>query len=412
MTLAPAGSTWAGSHHYAARGLARPRSVEELQELVTAEPRLRALGSRHSFTDLADTDGVLVGLDAMPRTVELDTDARTVRVAAGMRYGDVAVDLHGQGWALGNLASLPHISVGGAVATGTHGSGIRNGSLATAVAAIEFVDGRGELVRLARGDEAFEGAVVALGLLGVVTHLELDVEPAYDIRQTLYEGMTWDALLGDLDGVLGAAYSVSAFTRWREVEQVWVKSRDAVADELFGAHRAPAQRHMIAGMPTENTTAQLGVPGPWHERLPHFRLGFMPSGGEELQTEYFVARERGAEAIEAVRGLADRIEPLLLVSELRTIAADDLWLSGAEGRDTLALHFTWVRDLERVPALLPALEERLLPLGARAHWGKLFAAGPDVWRPRYRRWADFAALRRRFDPERRFANAWAERVLG
>ena len=411
--MSAVGTTWAGSHTYVARALRRPATLAELASLVRAEPRLRALGSRHSFTDLADSPGLLVDVSGLPGDVEIDASRRVARLPAGLRYGDVATTLHQSGWALGALASLPHISVAGAVATGTHGSGDAVGSLASAVAAVELVDGRGELVRLERGDADFAGAVVSLGALGVVTALELDVEPTYDISQVVLEGLTWEALLARVAEVTAAAYSVSVFTRWtgEEVGQVWLKERGEPRD-LAGTHRAPAQRHMIAGMSVENTTEQLRVAGPWHERLPHFRMGFTPSAGEELQSEYFVPRGRLADALAAVRAIGDVVEPELLVSEVRTIAGDDLWLSGAYGGDAAALHFTWKRHPVQVRPLVDRLEEVLLPLGARPHWGKVFRAPADVVTPRYPRMGDFLDLARRFDPDGRFRNDWTARVLG
>jgi xylitol oxidase len=407
------GTTWAGSHTYVARELRRPGSLGELSALVRDEPRLRALGSRHSFTDLADSPGVLVDVGGLPGAVEVDADRRVARVPAGLRYGDVATTLHQSGWALGALASLPHISVAGAVATGTHGSGNAVGSLASSVAAVELVDGRGNSVRLQRGDADFDGAVVALGCLGIVTAVELDLEPTYDVSQMVLEGLTWEALLDRVDEVTAAAYSVSVFTRWTGelVGQVWLKER-GTPRVLDGTHPAPEQRHMIAGMGVENTTEQLGVPGRWHERLPHFRMGFTPSAGEELQSEYFVPRARLGDALAAVRAIGELIEPELLVTEVRTIAGDDLWLSGAYGDDAAALHFTWRRHPLQVHPLLDRLEEVLLPLGARPHWGKVFRAQADVVTPLYPRFADFRDLAERFDPEGRFRNAWTERTLG
>jgi xylitol oxidase len=413
MTGSTLGTTWAGSHTYVARELRRPSSLAELAELVTAEPRIRALGSRHSFTDLADSPGMLVDVTGLPGEVEVDASRRVARVPAGLRYGDLATTLHQSGWALGALASLPHISVAGAVATGTHGSGNGVGSLASTVAAVELVDGSGEAVRLERGEADFGGAVVALGLLGIVTAVELDVEPTYDVSQVVLEGLTWDALLERVDEVTAAAYSVSVFTRWTGdlVGQVWLKERGEPR-VLDGTHPAPEQRHMIAGMSVENTTEQLAVPGPWHERLPHFRMGFTPSAGEELQSEYFIPRGRLAEALAAVRAIGHLVEPELLVTEVRTIAADDLWLSGAYGGDAAALHFTWRRHPVGVHPLIDRLEEVLLPLGARPHWGKVFRAQADVVRPLYPRMDDFLDLAGRFDPEGRFHNAWTSRTLG
>ncbi|GAA2032969.1 alditol oxidase [Terrabacter terrae] len=410
-------TNWAGNHTYRAR-IERVRSVDHLQEVVAAAPRVRALGSRHSFTDIADvtdTDGgVLVSLADLPPAVEVDTAARTARVTGWTAYGLVGTQLQTEGWALANLASLPHISVAGAVATGTHGSGVGNGSLATAVAALEVVGPDGELRTVRRGDPDFHGSVVSLGALGVVTSVTLDVEPAYDVRQAVYAGLRWDAVGDDLDALLASAYSVSLFTRWGdEVEQVWLKSRaEGVPAHLLGAPRATTTLHMLEGGDPEAVTPQLGVAGPWLDRLPHFRMGFTPSRGVELQSEYLLPRSHAREAVDRVRGLRELLAPVLQVSELRTVAADDLWLSNSYGQDVVGVHFTWVRDPQRVYAVLPVVEDALLPLGARPHWGKCFVSRAGRLEPLYPRMADFRSLRDRVDPDRVFDNAFLRRVIG
>ncbi|MBZ5738223.1 D-arabinono-1,4-lactone oxidase [Nocardioides mangrovi] len=405
---------WAGNHTYVAEQVLRPTSVEELGELVAGQDRVRALGSRHAFTDLADTTGTLVATDALPGPVEVDPARRLARVGAGLRYGELADRLAAEGWALATMASLPHISVAGAIATGTHGSGDRTGSLAAAVAGLEYVAADGSLVRVGRGEPDFAGSVVALGALGVVTAVTLDVEPAYDVRQDVYVDLPWDAAVEGLDELTGAAYSVSLFTDWvsGRIQQVWLKSRgdQAPADPL-GARPATATMHMLAGADVEAVTRQLGVPGPWHRRLPHFRMEFTPSRGEELQSEYLLPREQAREAVARLRELAPRFASLLQVSEVRTIAADDLWLSGAHGRDTVGLHFTWVRDVPGVYAVLPAIEAALLPLGGRPHWGKCFAATAADLRPLYPRYDDFRDLVARVDPAGRFRNDYLVRCL-
>jgi xylitol oxidase len=418
MTDVTAEKNWAGNHTYRSR-IERVRSVEHLQELVAAAPRVRALGSRHSFTDLTDItdvdDGVLVSLTDLPTTVEVDPATRTARVTGRAAYGDVATQLHAAGWALGNLASLPHISVAGAVATGTHGSGIENGSLATAVASIDIVGPDGEVRTVSRGDADHPGSIVSLGALGVVTALTLDIEPTYDVRQDVYTGLGWESLVENIEEVTRSAYSVSLFTRWTDagIEQVWRKSRvDEAPLDLHGALPAARTLHMLEGAPTESVTEQGGVFGPWLHRLPHFRMEFTPSRGEELQSEYLLPRAEALAAVERLRALGPRLAQVLQVCELRTVAADEHWLSSSYGHDVLGVHFTWVRDEERVYAVLPAIEEALLPLGARPHWGKCFVAGSDAIAPLYPRMGDFRALRDRVDPERVFGNAWLDRVIG
>jgi xylitol oxidase len=379
---------------------------------------LRVLGSRHSFNDIADADELLV-LDDLPGEVAVDRAAATVSVPAAMRYGELAGRLRADGLALANLASLPHISVGGAVATATHGSGDANGNLATAGAGLELVCGTGELLTAARGDPDFDGLVVGLGALGAVTRLTLDVEPDYQVRQRTFEGLAWDTLFEHLDEVTSAGYSVSLFTRWGEVvDQVWVKTRvgeapEEVRGELFGAVAATQDRHPILGLDPVNCTRQLGVPGPWPDRLPHFRMGFTPSSGEELQSEYHLPREHAVAALGALRELAGAIRPVLQVTELRTVAADRLWMSPQQGRDTLSVHFTWHQDWPAVRRALVEVEAALAPFGARPHWGKLFLAGAADLAPRYERLGDFTALAGRLDPRGVFVNDWLRRhVLG
>lgn len=405
----PAGSNWAGNVHFTAPRFAQPTSVDELAALVRDARRVRAVGSRHSFSALADSDDLMVSVESLPGAVTVDAERRTASVPAGLRYADLARELDAAGWALGAMASLPHITVAGAVATGTHGSGDAAGSLADAVVALEVVRADGELVTVRRGEPDFAGAVVALGALGVVTRVELAIEPRYIMTQVVDRGLPWKTALDDLDGVMGSADSVSLFTMWADplsLDQVWRKTRgDAVPDALPGSRRATQSGHPLEGGPAENCTDQTGAPGPWCERLPHFRAEFTPSHGQELQSEYFVPRDRAAEALRAVRELAPSIRPLLYVSEIRSIRADELWLSGAYGRETIGIHFTWRRDESRVRGLLPQIEAALAPFDARPHWGKVFTADPVAFAARWPRWNDFAALRERWDPRGVFRNA-------
>jgi alditol oxidase len=404
---------WAGNHAYAARALHRPATLEQLQELIARTPRIRVLGTRHSFHAIADSDE-LVSLDRLPGDVDVDRANAVVSCPGAITYGALAAALEPHRLALATLASLPHISVAGAIATATHGSGDRNGNLATAVAALRLVTSDGELRGVRRGDPDFEGHVVSLGALGAVTRVELDVEPAYEVSQDVFEDLAWEALLGHLDEVFASAYAVSVFTRWGEaVDQVWLKRRDEIARrELFHARPATEDRHPILGNDPVNATPQLGRPGPWSERLPHFRLQFTPSNGDELQSEYHVPRRHAAAAIEALRGVGPAIRAPLLVCELRTTAADRLWLSPQYETDTLGIHFTWARDPDAVDRALRHVEGALAPFEPRPHWGKLFRTGRGELRERFPRLPDFARLAGRLDPRGAFRNAWLEdRIL-
>jgi alditol oxidase len=406
--------TWAGTHTFAAARIVNATSTEQVQEVVAASTQVRALGTRHSFNDLADTTGALVSVIDVEPAVEIDEAARTATVTAGTRYGVVAQLLNDRGWALHNMGSLPHISVGGAIATATHGSGVANGNLSSAVRGLEFVTATGELATVVTGDEGFDGMVVGMGAFGVTTKVTLAIQPAFEMRQDVFRGMAWSAYLDNIPAVMGAGYSVSAFTSWLadDIEQVWVKSlADAsVADELFGAARDRESRlELIAGV--SNVTEQGGAVGPWLFRLPHFRLDATPSAGDEIQTEYFVAMADARDALLAVRALADRIAPLLLITELRAVAADTLWLSTAYARDSLAIHFTWKNLPDAVWALLPDIEAALAPFGARPHWGKVNRVAASVYPEQYARLSQFRALAEHWDPGHKFRNAALDRTV-
>lgn len=410
-------TNWAGNRTYGARGLLRPRSLDELPDVVTSLPRLHALGGRHSFNDVADTDGVQVALDHLPASVEVDPEAATATVSAWSTYGDLAPAVHEQGFALDNLASLPHITVAGACATATHGSGVTKGNLSTAVRAMTFVDGRGEVVTTRRGDETFAGLVVHLGAIGLVTSLTLDLVPAVDLHQRAYVDLPADTLAAHLDEVMGGADSVSCFTRWQDgvVDTVLHKSTgdpDDDPEDVFGAARATERRHPIAGLDPVHVTEQLGVKGPWYDRIPHFRMGFTPSAGEEIQSEWFVRRSDGPAALDALWSVGDRLDDALQVSEVRTIAADDLWLSPAHGHDVLALHFTWVRDEGLVHAAVDVVEDALSPFDPVPHWGKVSHADGAVYRARYDRLDAFADLVDHHDPDGRLRNDVLDDLLG
>jgi xylitol oxidase len=404
--------TWAGTHTFGAHRILNATSVEQVQDAVrNRQGRVRALGTRHSFNDLADTDGTLITVTDVPAEPVLDEAARTVTAGAGIRYGDLAVWLEERGWALHNLGSLPHISVAGATATSTHGSGDALGTLSTAVRALEFVDAAGELRTVRAGDTDFAGYVVHLGAIGIVTRITLAVEPTYAVRQDAYGGVSWQTLLDDLGAVTGSAYSVSVFARWTDEGVAVIRKSRLDGDPLdltdtwLGAGRL--QTPIIE---SDAWTEQGGVPGPWLHRMPHFKLESTPSVGDEIQSEYFVDRADGPAALRAVRELGPRIDPHLVITELRTAARDDLWLSGAYGRETLAIHFTWQPHPDAVAALLPDIESALAPFAARPHWGKWHRFDAERLAAVHPRLADARELFTRLDPEGVFSNTHLERL--
>lgn len=391
----------------------------------------------HQATDHQVTDHQVRDHRAIERGVSLSIDRGidwgTVTIPAGMSYGQLCPALHERGFALHNLASLPHISVAGACSTATHGSGERNGNLATAVCAMEVVMANGEVINLSRQEDGkkFCAMVVGLGAFGVITKITLNVEPAFSVRQVVYENLQFSELVNNFDAIQASGYSVSLFTDWQQgrINEVWIKSRIAGGKEnpdsnpnkdarvfapqleFFGATPAAGNLHPIAGISAENCTEQMGLPGPWYERLPHFRMGFMPSAGDELQSEYFVPRHHAVEAILAVERLRAEIAPHLLITEIRAIAADDLWLSPCYKQACVAIHFTWKQDWSAVKALLPLIEKELTPFHARPHWGKLFTTSPQQLRAIHEKLPEFAALAQQFDPEGKFRNNFLDTYI-
>jgi alditol oxidase len=410
-------TNWAGNYQYSTDRLLLPKSVEEVQQAVKSGRKMRALGARHSFNGIADSKDTQISLKLFDQMV-LDPKTRTVTVGAGVTYGQLAPYIDGLGFAVHNLASLPHVSVAGACATATHGSGSKNGNLSTAVSALEIVTAEGEVVTLSRQKDGaqFPGAAVALGGLGVVTEVTLDAQPTFQVRQVVYENLSLAHLENHLEDIFASGYSVSLFTDWQnhQATQVWIKRRVEpgtsfeFAPEFYGAKLATRKLHPVAGHSAESCTEQMGIAGPWYERLPHFRMNFTPSSGAELQAEYFVPRNRGYEAILAVEKLRDQITPHLLISELRTIDADNLWMSTCYQRPSMTIHFTFKPEWPEVKQLLPMIEEQLAPFDARPHWAKLFTVPPSRLKALYVKLPDYQQLLKQYDPRGEFRNVFMD----
>ncbi len=416
--MTPKQKNWAGNFEYGAARIHHPKTIDEIRDVVRRGEKIRTLGSRHSFNRIANSTEDIISSDSFNRVLSLDKELLTVTVEGGIRYGELSQYLHAEGFALHNLASLPHISVAGACATATHGSGVKNGNLATAVSAMEIVTADGEVVTVSREKDGdmFNGMVVGLGGFGVVTKITLDIQPTFDVGQDIYENLPLSMLESHFDEIMSSGYSVSLFTDWKTetVNQVWVKRRLMDGKKLeaessfFGASPAAKRMHPIGELSSENCTEQMGIPGPWQDRLPHFRMDHTPSSGEELQTEYFVAREDAFAALLALNEIREYIAPLLMISEVRTIAADNLWMSMCYKQDSVALHFTWKMDEPAVMQLLPMIEAQLAPFNARPHWGKLFMVSPMQLEMRYERMHDFRKLLTQYDPQGKFRNAFLD----
>jgi xylitol oxidase len=392
-----------------------------VQEIVSNSNKVKVIGSRHSFNDIADSVEDLISLENLDQSLTIDPEKRTVTVSGGITYGRLCQELQRAGYAIHNMASLPHITLAGAVATATHGSGDENGNLATAVAAIELVKADGELVTLSRAQnqEDFEGSVVGLGGVGVVTKMTLDIAPSFSMQQEVYESLPVSEVEAHFDAIMSSAYSVSFFTDWQKerVNQVWLKRRLvdsnglALAPKFFEATLAPTQTHPVAILSAERCTDQMGIVGPWNERLPHFRIDHTPASGDELQTEYFVHRKHAVAAMRAIINLQPQMEDFLWISEVRTVAADNLWMSPSYQQPIVGLHFSWLRKWPAIEKFLPVLEAALAPFEARPHWGKIFVMAPSRLQSLYPKMADFRDLLQRYDPTGKFRNPFLDKYI-
>src|SRR5260370_3029072 len=343
-------TNWAGNYTYSTKNLDQANTVEDVLHSVRNHSHLKALGARHSFNGIADSTDGQVSLKHFDQ-IEIDAKARTVTVGAGVTYGQLAPYIDSRGFAVHNLASLPHISVVGACATATHGPGSNNGNLSTAVRAMEIVTANGEVVVFSReksGDK-FPGTVVGLVALGVIRIITLNVQPAFQMTQMVYENLSFSQLEHHLDDIFASGYSVSIFTDWQNhrATQVWIKRRvdqgshaDPM-DDFYGAKPATHNLHPLTRHSAENWTEQMRIPCPWYDRHSHFSMNCTPSSGAELQSEYFVPRDKGYAAILAVEQLREQITPHLFTTEFRTIAADDLSMRPCYQRPSMTLHFTW-----------------------------------------------------------------------
>jgi xylitol oxidase len=411
---------WAGNLEYSTNKIDYPKSVEEVQRLVKKYSKVKVLGTRHCFNRIADSKDNFISLKEMNKMISLNTAESTVTVEGGMKYGELCPILNDKGFALHYLASLPHISVAGAISTATHGSGVKNKNLSSAVSGLEFVTANGDVIHLSKKDgEKFNAAVVGLGALGVITKVTLDIQPAYMMRQYVYEQLPLQQLKEHFDEIMSAGYSVSLFTDWQSenINEVWIKSLVSDASnsktktEFFGAKPATKNVHPIIELSAENCTEQMGVPGVWYERLPHFKMGFTPSSGKELQAEYFVPHQHAIDAILAVKRMGKEIGPHLFISEIRAIDGDNLWMSPCYKQPSVTIHFTWKQEWDAVINLLPQIEKELAPFNAKPHWGKLFTINASRFKQLYENMQNFKHAIAQYDPGGKFRNEFLEKNI-
>jgi xylitol oxidase len=409
-------SNWAGNINYHTRNVYYPSSVNQVQQIIEKTKNIKCLGSRHSFSTIADSDGYLVSTSNLKSVLELDASTSSVTVEPGIKYGELATFLHSKGFALRNLASLPHISVGGACATATHGSGVNNGNLSTSVRALEIVDGLGKLHSISKDkdNDLFNGVVVNLGALGIVTKLTLDIVPDFNMSQVVYRNLPFEVLTHKLHEIMASWYSVSLFTNWskEQINEVWIKrvhdASNTVASpsEFYGASRSDIDLHPVETQSAESVTTQRGIAGPWFERLPHFKMGFKPSTGKELQSEFFVHKDQAFEAMKAMQSLGPVISPHLFISEIRSVKSDELWMSPAYKKDSIAIHTTWHQDEKVQAELIPLVQNALRPYDPTPHWAKLSTIRGAALAKLFPRIDDFKALCQEFDPNKKFLNRY------
>jgi xylitol oxidase len=416
---APRLRNWAGNITYSTSNVQYPKTLAEVQQLVRKHAKLKTLGTRHCFNTIADSRYDLLSTRDLKKVVSLDRKAKTVTVEGGIKYGELAPYLDKQGFALNNLASLPHISVAGSIITATHGSGIKNGNLATSVSGLEMVTADGSTVNFSKvhDEDRLNGVIVNLGAIGVITKVTLDLIPTFKVRQRVFTNMPLEQAKQHFEKIISAGYSVSLFTDWQSenVSEVWIKSRvdekDHTEAEFYGAKAATKNLHPVIEQSAEKCTEQMGVPGLWYERLPHFKMGFTPSTGKELQSEFFIPLNHAIEAISAISRLGKQIGPHLFITEIRSIAADKLWMSPCYKQTSITIHFTWKQETAAVLKLLPIIERELAPFKVRPHWAKIFTIEPKVLASRYEKMDDFKKLVAEYESKGKFRNAYLDRNL-
>ena len=408
-------ANWSGTVTFSDSNTFAPATTAELAEIIATNPKVRARGSAHCFNAIADTDAISVTFENLPHELVINKEKQIVTVSAGIKYGELAVALEKRGWALHNMASLPHISVAGAIATATHGSGVGNGNLATAVRGLEVILPDGRFKKINSDSPEFAGYVVGLGVAGIVISVDLAIEPTFNIEQTVYRAMSRETYAANLVEIMSLAYSVSYFTTWAAAGggEVWAKFRSgSVAPEtLFEAYPATSNRHPLPGLNPEPCTEQMAVSGPWHLRLPHFKMEFTPSAGDEIQSEFFVDREDAPAALAALEKIAPQINEILWVTEIRAIAADELWMSPHYQRDCIGIHFTW-KKVDAVYEFVKVVEAVLAPFNYRPHMGKVYSASPEYIRSVMPKMSDFVRLVKEIDPMNKFGNAMTDNLLG
>lgn len=425
-------TNWAGNQSCHPTAVHRPSSQEEVSDIVaraaSRSETVKAVGSGHSFTPAALTDGHLLDLGLLRRLVEVDRSAQTVTVEAGISIADLNDLLHGLGYALPNLGDIAYQTISGAVSTATHGTGRTLGGLATRIRSLRLIAGDGSTVDLSPSQDAdlLEAARVSVGALGIVTQLTLDVVPAFRLRAR--EGADkLDRLLDGLDEHVATNDHFEFF--WiPHTDWALTKANNRTDEPLA---RVNPIRHWYQKSFLENyafgTVCRVGRMRPsWIPRL----ATALPSSGDTtyvddsfriftskrivkfVEMEYAIPREHCAEALRRIRDMIRSQGHLVSFPvEVRFTASDDIPLSTATGRETAYIAVHMFKGMEH-DAYFRDVAAIFADYQGRPHWGKVHELNHNELAPLYPRWSDFMAARDRLDPTRTFANAYTRRVFG
>lgn len=395
---------WGGNFNYSTQNIQYPRSVAEVQQIVKNAGKLRVVGSRHSFSKIADSECTMLSTIGLNKIIGINGSIPSVTVQGGLTYTDLLTSLNTAGFALPNLASLAEISVGGAASTNAHGTGVANQALANHIRSMEIVLANGSLLTIGPNDPRLKGMAAGLGAFGVVTQLELKLVPAFNITTYTYVNMPVQNSYENFAALQNMGFGVLLVNMFTAPDAWNIAIVYARSD---ANNTAMLTSNLFGGTLVSQTTQPSYL-----ALLSIAQIGLSGVDGNEIQTEYFVPISKAVEAIKAVTAVANstNIFPSLATAfVIRTIASDDLWMSEYYGNDTMvAIHFSWQNNVTAVEAVLPQLERAMIPYGARPHWGKMFTMEPEDFLPHYPKVNEFKKLAEQLDPKGKFRNEFLE----
>ena len=415
-----------------------PKTVEEIQHILQYHAKIRVLGSMHSFNNITklpqEFNGVYISMSNMNQVIKCCRGER-VTIQPGITFGELGEYLHERNFGFHNMASLPHITVGGAISTGTHGAGVFNGNLASHVMQVKLISADGKLRTYRIGqDPEFQHIPVSFGLAGIIVEIELDIVPDYDIQQCIYENLPFNTIKkSDYKTAFSSAYSFSIFTQWknRKFTSIWAKYRlrkgrngneESIMIDCPDMNKIKPSSNKVHPLPGGDTSFVSGGIGknykePGYVGLPHFLMEGVPSQGEELQSEYFVSSHMFDVVIEVLFHHFEenpKLYDLLYVSEMRFVAGDKLTLSPQHVLgSSIGFHFTWKKEFDQVVDALKGIENVLKPYNALPHMGKLFTMTGRELEGKYgqRNLRAFQSFVAPLDPLKKFVNPFLQNLI-